>query len=153
MSMYKLATLLCTVSLAGCAGVLPEPGGSFAGPRTTLPPCAQWPNCVTTESTDPMHAIAPMRLAVPPEQAWPALRGAVELLPETRIVTDTGQYLHAESRSGRLGFVDDLNVLLRPGSEMIAIRSASRVGLNDLGANLRRVETIRNVLLREGVIR
>jgi uncharacterized protein (DUF1499 family) len=151
--MRILPPLLCALLLAGCAGVLPEPGATLGGPRTTLPPCTQWPNCVSTEATDPMHAIPPLRLAVPPEAVWPALRTAIEALPETRIVVDSGGYLRAESRGNVLGFVDDLEVLLRPGSEALSVRSASRVGLNDLGSNARRVERLRDALLREGVVR
>lgn len=147
------ATLLCILTIAGCAGVLPDPGVAPDTPRTNLQPCTKWPNCVSSDATDPMHAVAPLRLAVPPEQAWPAIRAAIEALPQTRIVVDSGSYLRAESRNGGLGFTDDLELLLRPGSEIVAVRSASRVGLNDLGVNRRRVDALRTALLRQGVIR
>jgi uncharacterized protein (DUF1499 family) len=150
------ATVLCALMLAltaACSGALPEPGGSLGGPRSALPPCAEWPNCVSSDATDPVHAIAPLRLAIPPELAWPALRTAILDLPDTRIAVDTGSYLRAETRGRFPGVIDDLELLLRPGRDVVAVRSASRVGLNDLGANGRRVEALRDALLRGGVIR
>ena len=52
-----------------------------------------------------------------------------------------------------MGFVDDLELHLRPAGDIIAIRSASRVGLSDLGVNRRRVEDLRTVLISRGIIR
>jgi uncharacterized protein (DUF1499 family) len=76
----------------------------------------------------------------------------VAALPRTRIVADTGSYLHAECRSALFGFVDDLELQLRPDRSLIAVRSASRVGYSDLGANRRRVEELRSELARRGIV-
>jgi uncharacterized protein (DUF1499 family) len=143
---------LIALTVAGCAGVLPEPGAPPASHRLSLAPCPQWPNCVSSDATAPMHAILPFRLSVPAEQGWAALREAVRQLPGTEIVADTGTYLRAESRTP-LGFIDDLELQLRPGGQVVAVRSASRIGLNDLGSNGRRVEALRDRLLREAVVR
>jgi uncharacterized protein (DUF1499 family) len=52
-----------------------------------------------------------------------------------------------------LGFIDDLQLQLRPDEGLIAVRSASRVGYWDLGVNRRRVERLRRALLDQGVVR
>ena len=141
------AVLAAAWLLASCAGSLPGPAGSG------LTPCSEWPNCVSSDARDAVHAIAPLRLAVPPEQAWPAVREAVAQLPGTTIVSDSGTLLRAESRSSTFGFIDDLELQLRPAQQAIAVRSASRVGLNDLGANARRVEALRAALQAQGIVR
>ena len=85
--------------------------------------------------------------------AWFAARDAVSQLPRTRIVTDTNDYLHAECKSRFFGFVDDLELQLRPEDGIIAVRSASRVGYSDLGANRKRVEDLRESLSAGGILR
>jgi uncharacterized protein (DUF1499 family) len=67
----------------------------------------------------------------------------VKSLPGTEITSATENYLSAECTSGIFGFVDDLELQLRPDQSEIAIRSASRVGRSDLGANRKRVELLR----------
>ena len=74
-------------------------------------------------------------------------------LPRTRIVTETDDYLHAECRSAFFGFVDDLELHLRPTQGIIAVRSAARLGHSDFGVNRKRVENLRALLHRQGVIR
>ncbi len=49
-------------------------------------------------------------------------------------------------------FVDDLELRLRPAERRIEIRSASRLGWSDMGVNRKRVETLRNLLVVEGVV-
>jgi uncharacterized protein (DUF1499 family) len=51
------------------------------------------------------------------------------------------------------GFVDDLELHLRPQENAIAVRSAARLGYSDFGVNRRRVENLRNAVRRRGAIR
>ena len=62
-------------------------------------------------------------------------------------------YLHAECRSAVFGFVDDLELNLRPAEGIIAVRSASRLGYSDLGVNRKRIETLRTALIRQGIVK
>jgi len=68
-------------------------------------------------------------------------------------VKETSDYLHAECRSAWFGFVDDLELHLRPSEASIAVRSASRLGYSDLGVNRRRVEDLRASLIGRQVLR
>ena len=74
-------------------------------------------------------------------------------LPRTKIITSTDDYLHAECSSAVFGFVDDLELHLRRGENLIAVRSAARLGHGDFGVNRKRVEQLRALLLRQGVVR
>ncbi|HEY5717459.1 MAG TPA: DUF1499 domain-containing protein, partial [Motiliproteus sp.] len=52
-------------------------------------------------------------------------------------------YLAATFTSSLFGFVDDLEARLELDKQQIQLRSASRVGHSDLGANRTRVELLR----------
>jgi uncharacterized protein (DUF1499 family) len=144
-----VARLACTMVLISCAGARPAQLGLSAG---GLAPCPASPNCVSSDAADSAHAIPPLDLAVAPDQAWRAARAALEGMPRTRVVTDTGSYLHAECTSAIFRFVDDLELQLRAGEGRIAMRSASRLGYGDMGVNRRRAENLRALLTREGIL-
>jgi uncharacterized protein (DUF1499 family) len=146
----RLALGLGLGGLAGlaCASPVPDGIGLHDG---QLSPCPSSPNCVSTEANDSRHRTGPFVLLLPPDRAWEAAREAVASLAGTRIVSDTGDYLHAESTSALLGYVDDLELQLRAEGR-IAVRSASRTGWYDMGANRERVWELRRVLAARGVV-
>ena len=134
---------------------------SFSGERPlnlgitggTLSPCPSSPNCVCSDSTDSDHAIPPFRLTTPiKSEAWDTIVATVANLPRTTIVTHTQDYLHAECHSALLGFVDDLELHLRPEQGEIGVRSASRLGHSDWGVNRKRVEALRSSLITQGIV-
>ncbi len=135
--------VLCRMPLFSCAGRRPSTLGVTA---SGLAPCPSSPNCVSSDAADAAHQIPPLAFTVSAPDAWQSARAAVAALPRTEIVTATSDYLHAECRSALFGFVDDLELQLRPGQAIIAVRSASRLGYSDLGVNRRRVERIRAAL-------
>jgi uncharacterized protein (DUF1499 family) len=51
-----------------------------------------------------------------------------------------------------MGFVDDLELELRASEQLIAVRSASRLGWSDMGVNRRRVEELRRRLEVDGFL-
>ena len=78
---------------------------------------------------------------------------AVATGARTRIVNDSENYLHAEVTSGFFGFVDDLELHLRPADRIIAVRSASRLGYSDFGVNRARIEHLRARLQEQKIVR
>ncbi|MGL5510027.1 MAG: DUF1499 domain-containing protein, partial [Microcoleaceae cyanobacterium] len=48
-----------------------------------------------------------------------------------------------------MGYVDDVEFYLDPSKQVIQVRSASRLGESDLGANQARIENIRSLLDRK----
>ncbi|MEM7600262.1 MAG: DUF1499 domain-containing protein [Verrucomicrobiota bacterium] len=103
-----------------------------------------WVSSVTREhSRESTKLIEPLTFDGDPNLAWAAARAAVAELPKTTIVISERNYLHAECSSPLFGFVDDLELKLSPNQQRIEIRSASRVGHSDMGANRKRVEQLR----------
>ena len=147
----RFAWLLCLCLLiASCTGGNPavKPGIN----NSKLATCPTSPNCVSSDAADADHHIEPFHLAGSPVEAWQMTKTLVAALPRTKIITDENNYLHAECRSSLFGFVDDLELHLRPEEKMIAVRSASRLGYADFGVNRKRVERLRSELLKNGVI-
>ncbi len=97
--------------------------------------------------------MAAFHLLLAPEVAWPIVREEVAKLPRTILVTDSADYLHTECTSRIFRFVDDLELELRDSDNLVAVRSASRVGKSDLGVNRRRVEKLRSRLRDRGVLK
>ncbi|MDF1825379.1 MAG: DUF1499 domain-containing protein [Verrucomicrobiales bacterium] len=106
------------------------------------------PNWVSSVTRDKGKLITPFNFSGDPDEAWKAAKEAVASLPKTKIVSSDEKFLYAECSSAIFGFVDDLELLLRPHEGRIDVRSASRVGHSDLGANRQRVEKLRALIER-----
>jgi uncharacterized protein (DUF1499 family) len=135
--------------LFSCSGTRPVNLGIKDG---RLSVCPASPNCVSSDAADGAHAVAPFQLVVSSPDGWRVVRKIIEELPRTEIISSTDDYLHAECSSAVFGFVDDLELHLRPAGNLIAMRSASRLGHSDFGVNRKRVESLRAALRDRGVI-
>ena len=144
--MTRFAAFALSIALLAC-GAAP-PVAPDTGARV-LRPCPASPNCASTEATADM---APFRLAVPAESAWPRVREAVGELTRCHIADESESYLRAECASLLFRFVDDLEIELRASTGTLGVRSAARVGYSDLGVNRRRVERLRALLTERGVL-
>ena len=71
----------------------------------------------------------------------------VEAMPGARIRQRESHYLHAEFTSSVFRFVDDVDLVIDEDAHLIRFRSASRQGHWDLGANRRRMNTLRRRFL------
>ena len=71
------------------------------------------------------------------------LSALLEATPGVTIVTRRPDYLHAEAETRWLRFVDDLEFWANPATDVIELRSASRLGNRDFGVNRRRIEALR----------
>lgn len=118
-----------------------------------LDDCPDSPNCACTDATNPDRWIAPFNLQGDQQQAWATIREMVAELSRCRVVKDDGLYLHLECRSALFGFVDDLELQLRPEQGIVAVRSAARSGYYDFGVNRRRLERLRDELIAAEVVR
>lgn len=108
-----------------------------------LAPCPDSPNCVSTQATDAEHSIEPIAFAGTTTEAMAAIKAALQTLPRTEIKTETDNYLHAESTSLIMRYVDDVEFYFDVDAQLIHFRSASRIGHSDLGVNRKRMETFR----------
>ena len=110
----------------------------------SLPDCPDSPNCVSSQATDPDHHVAPLSFeGHGREEAWAALEKALAQLPRLKIVERDAGGIHVLTKSRIFGFIDDLHLVFDSELPRIHVRSASRVGYWDLGANARRVSRLR----------
>lgn len=107
-----------------------------------LAPLPNKPNCVSSESgTDDDKRIEPLSADKDTVKAAIISTGGV-------ITAETNDYISATYTSKLMRFVDDVEFrrAAELGGEHWHIRSASRVGHSDMGANRKRVERIRRAL-------
>ncbi len=104
-----------------------------------LADCPDTPNChrdVFPVTEDPSEAIS-------------TLADIITQQDGAQIISQDKRYLYATFTSRLMGFVDDVEFLLDAGDAgtqpRLLVRSASRLGKSDLGANAKRVEMLRSV--------
>lgn len=156
------ASILSVITVSGIVGLaLPSVGFPMINDVTTDlddPPkfvkCAQleenrgrdmsYPESFAAEQRNGYPNLRGRTLPVAPEQAVDRAREALESLPGTDVIDvdfNAGR-LEAISVSRVFRFVDDVVVRVRPegSGSRIDVRSKSRVGKGDLGANAARIE-------------
>ena len=124
MKILLLAILFCTSFLF--------PSASFAS-HFELKPCVEIAHCVREE-----WGVGNI------DKPFEEIKTLIEKTPRTEIVEIDGDYLHAEATSKWMKYVDDLEVSFLPKSNILLIRSESRVGESDLGVNKRRVDLLKS---------
>ncbi len=109
--------------------------------------CPGTPNCVSSEAESAAESVEPLSFSSNTEQAWSLARQAI-LEAGGRIVTEEGGYLHAYFVTPLMRYVDDVELRLDKEAGQIHIRSASRTGRSDFGANRKRVQRIRALYIK-----
>jgi uncharacterized protein (DUF1499 family) len=143
-SVWLALMLFGSVPLVGFTMMFTKPPSIERPVNGKLSPCPDSPNCVCSHEPRESHHIEPLRFTGSPEEAWNRLASVLKQLPRTRVITLDHEYLHVEFTTRLLRFVDDVEFLVDGQAGVIHIRSASRVGHSDLGANRKRVEAIRS---------
>jgi uncharacterized protein (DUF1499 family) len=107
----------------------PNPA-AYGGPQVAAQQAAGYPD------------IGPLEAAVPPQQAFDAaLAAATEMGWEIVAEAPEAGRIEASDRTFWFGFTDDVVIRIRAadGGSRIDVRSASRVGVSDVGTNAARV--------------
>lgn len=146
-----LVSLMVVALLLGAALLVAGQMGLLAGRRPIdlgvrdgqLKPVPLTPNAVSSRAADPRRAVEPLRYEGDGAVAFGRLRDLVATWPGAQVVSELPGYLHAEFTTPWLRFVDDVEFLLDADDGVIHVRSASRIGYSDLGANRARVDAIR----------
>ena len=104
--------------------------------------CPATPNCVCSEWQVEGAFVEPLSYSIAHNDAWRSVKQAVV---ETAgvVLTERDGYLHARYVTPIMRYVDDVELRIDEDKHVIHIRSASRVGHSDLGANRARVARIR----------
>ena len=137
----KFLKILIVLILLVCVaffflGMKSKSGSAIGLVDGKLAACPSSPNCASSEEGAPeKKKVKPLAGSLSQaKQAITALGGT--------IITDQEDYVSATFTSAIFKFVDDVE--LRPGPNgSVHIRSASRVGYSDRGANKKRIAAIR----------
>lgn len=138
-----LLALLVPLALAGAACAASGKSAARGLVDGRLAPCPSSPNCVCSEDPTEGAAIAPLAFTGDPDAALASLVEHLGAQPRVELVASEADFVHAVFRSALFRFRDDVEFRLDRGARLIHVRSASRVGHSDLGANRRRVEALR----------
>jgi uncharacterized protein (DUF1499 family) len=128
-------------SLARASRAMEAPVGLTAAGALT--PCPSASRCASSDDAGAANVPA-IATTLPPAEALERVKAVVERLGGT-VRKNAEHYLHAEFRTALWGFVDDFEARAEPGR--VAVRSASRVGKSDLGANRKRIDAVRSAFL------
>jgi len=150
-----LAPVLLGIALAACQGgagshdAAAKPGGPERSTRMSdtrlLAPCPSSPNCVSSLADDERHRVAPLPGAGDRAASLAMLVAVLDALPRVDYERIGPARLQARFTSRVLRFVDDVTLYVHDDG-LIDVRSASRLGYWDMGANRRRVEDLRQRL-------
>jgi len=129
--------------------------GLFSGSRPTdlgfhngyLKPPSNKPNSVNSQAA-PGHyaAILPFKVQGDANVYFAKVAKVVAAQKGAKVIQQTPSYVYAEFTSPLMGYVDDVEFALDADRGVVHVRSASRLGYSDLGANRKRIEAIRSQL-------
>lgn len=138
-------SLAVAAGLPACGSLLsrePGPVGLVAG---RLGGCPESPNCVHSQAdaSDAEHAVAALAFEGDPDAAFERLLRLAIDVDDAELVAREGGYAHLVYRTRLMRWADDVEFLLDRATRVIHVRSASRVGWSDLGANRACIESLR----------
>ena len=141
MKKRHLCIALLTIILAGCTSAPEQPGAD-----AVLPPCGMLPNCVNSDSGTGGSAIAPLQATT---EQWQALKRWLAQQGDWTITVETADFVQAVVKTPQMQFRDDVQLAFKQQAGDIQVRSSSRLGISDMGANRRRIESLRAHLASE----
>jgi uncharacterized protein (DUF1499 family) len=106
--------------------------------------CPARPNCVSSEAPGRPGFVEPLAFEGDPDAAFRSLVAFLEEEPRVSVEEVGDAYVHAVFTTRLLRFRDDVELRLDREAGVVHVRSASRVGYSDLGANQARIESIRS---------
>lgn len=116
-----------------------------------LAPLPASPNAISSQASDAGRKVEPLLYLQNRAASRQRLLQVMQSEPRTRIISDTGDYIHAVFTMPIIPFHDDVEFFFDDLTQTIHLRSASRVGWSDLGVNRKRVETIRRLYLADSL--
>ena len=90
--------------------------------------------------------IAPLPLRGNGPATLDKLKSVVASMDGAKLVFGKPDYVYAQFTTSLMKYVDDVEFWFDPTANVIQVRSASRLGKSDLGANRKRIEAVRIAL-------
>ena len=138
-----IAVLTASVVLTACGAGSPNLRSSVTG---DLAACGSAPRCVSSQETREGFQIAPLRYTGSPVDARAKLTRVLKRMEPQgyTVVSSEGDYVYVTYTTGIMKYVDDMEfVFSQKERGVIHVRSSSRIGYADLGANRKHVEEVR----------
>lgn len=134
-------TLLGALSYFFFLGYKSQTGYARGLIDSKLSRCPASPNCICSEyPEDKPHFTEPLDISgYDPERLSQDIRDAIVKSGGKPAATEKG-YIYATYTSSIFRYVDDFEIRIDTSSNLLHIRSASRVGHSDMGANLKRIQ-------------
>jgi len=140
------ALIFFIILFTGCGRTMPEGLGLN---DNALAKCPNSPNCVSTQSQKEEAKIEPIKYKINDKTAYKLLLQVIESNKLANVISKTNNYIHAAYYTKSKIFIDDVEFYIDSTTNTIHFRSASRVGHSDLGANRKRMESIRSEFLQQ----
>ena len=144
-AIFIILVVVSLIGLIGChmLGNMSKIGKAPGVVAGRLSACPDTPNCVSSEfPDDTSHFISPLRYPISlSEEAMDLIKRVIQEVGG-EITAEEGAYISATFTSAFFGFVDDVEARNDRANHTIHLRSASRVGHSDFGANRKRVALI-----------
>jgi len=135
---------LAALIALGAGQVMAQEGtASSEGKVKSFEKCPSSPNCVTSLGPVGDHYVSPLAFSGDAHKAWDVLQEVIAQQPRWKVEESNAYYIHIVATTEWLRFDDDVLLYLNTQESRIEVRSASRVGYSDLGANRKRVEALR----------
>jgi uncharacterized protein (DUF1499 family) len=152
--LITLLALAVLAVLAGQLGLLQGKAPDDLGVRDgKLKRPSKTPNSVTSQAPlwpeHPQQAYAridPLPLQGDGAATLAKLKTITAAMPGAQVVTATGDYLYVQFTTPLMKYTDDTEFWFDRAAGVVQVRSASRLGQRDLGANRKRVQAIRAAL-------
>ena len=145
--LIAVVLLLLALTYFYYLGIRSQTGSAKGLVDGRLAPCPDTPNCICTEyPDDTAHFTQPLSLdAINKEDISHAVQQAIQHTGG-EIINTTENTVTATYTSSIFRYVDDFEVRIDKAAAQLHIRSASRVGRSDLGANIKRVNAFKQAI-------
>lgn len=153
--LIALAALVAVGLAAGQFGLLKGTPPIDLGVREgRLKAPSATPNSVSSQAA--LHAahpqrgyatIAPLALNGDGPATIAKVKAIVQATPGAAVIKSEAGYLYAQYTTRLMKYVDDVEFWFDPVNGVVQVRSASRIGKSDLGANRKRIEAVRAALV------
>jgi uncharacterized protein (DUF1499 family) len=143
LAIVAAAVLLGRPALRGIVALISKRPSNLGVREGKLAPCPASPNCVSTQSEDETHGIAPLPYTTSTAEAKERLLRVIRSMERSTIITDEPDYIYAEFRTPGLRYIDDVEFYFDEAAGVIHFRSAARLPYYDFKVNRKRMESIR----------
>ncbi len=133
-----LVLTLTAVFLIGCTSPPERPAEGNA-----LPACGSTPNCVNSENGEGGQAVEPIAAT---RAQWQALKRWLAAQEDWTLSINESNFVQAVAITPRMRYRDDVQLRYLEDDQLIHVRSSSRLGIGDMGANRSRAEMLRQMI-------